>query len=359
MTSQKMSPFDALWEKPGARPPLIVAELSGNHNQSIDRALGLVEAAAQIGVDAVKLQTYTADTITLDVAHPDFVVNNPGSVWHGRTLHSLYKEAHTPWEWHSALIQRAQELGLGWFSSPFDHTAVDFLEGFEPPCYKIASPELVDLPLIRKCARTKRPLIISVGMGSIEEIAEAVSAARSAGCEKLALLKCTTDYPACPGDANVRTIAHLSALFGCPVGFSDHTPGIGAAVAAVALGAVLIEKHLTLRRADGGPDAHFSMEPQEMAELVGECRAGWKALGGVRYGAGEREKPSLSGRRSLYLTRDLKAGELLSPENVRSVRPGFGLPPKFLDLIMGRKIARDAASGTPLSWDLLMPLDPL
>ena len=337
----------------GCDPPLIVAELSGNHNQSLDRALKLIEAAAECGVDAVKLQTYTADTITLDAQTEDFMIRLPGSVWDGRTLHGLFDEAHTPWEWHQPMIEHATHLGLAWFSSPFDFTAVDFLESLDAPCHKIASPELVDLPLIRKCAGTGKPLVMSTGMATVTEIAEAVAAAREAGAEHVILLKCTTDYPASPENSNLRTMQHMAELFGCKTGASDHTLGIGASVVAAALGAVLIEKHLTLCRADGGPDAHFSLEPDEMKSLVTECRAGWQAVGRVNYGATPKERSYLRGRRSLYITEDLPPGSVLTRENIRSVRPGFGLPPKHLEIVLGRKITRAVCRGTPLSWDLV------
>ncbi|HAL71865.1 MAG TPA: pseudaminic acid synthase, partial [Verrucomicrobiales bacterium] len=256
--------LDTLNQPAGTRPPLIVAELSGNHNQSLERALQLIDAAANCGVDAIKLQTYTADTITLDADSEEFFVRKSGSVWDGRSLHSLYAEAHTPWEWHPAMVKRATEKGLAWFSSPFDFSAVDFLETLNPPCYKIASPEIVDLPLIKKCAQTGRPLIMSSGMATVAEIEAAVKTARENGAPQIVLLKCTTDYPASPKTSNLRTMAHLGQLFDCLTGASDHTLGIGASVAAAALGASLIEKHLTLARADGGPDSHFSLEPSEM-----------------------------------------------------------------------------------------------
>ncbi len=337
----------------GSRPPLIVAELSGNHNQSLDRALRLIDAAADCDVDAIKLQTYTPDTITLDVARDEFVVNNPQSVWHGRKLHDLYAEAHTPWDWHRPMVEHATKRGLAWFSSPFDFTAVDFLAGLEVPCYKIASPELVDLPLIRRAARTGRPLIMSTGMAAHLEIAEAVAAARAAGAKDVVLLKCTTDYPASPKNSNLRTMPELAREFGCLTGVSDHTLGLGVAVAATALGAVLIEKHLTLARADGGPDAHFSLEPAEMKALVRECLAAWEALGAVSYGPAEPERAYVRGRRSLYLAEDVKAGEPLTPRNLRSVRPGFGLPPKHYEELLGRTLKHDALRGTALSWELV------
>lgn len=343
-------PFSDLWLPPGSNPPFIVAELSGNHNRSLDRALALVEAAADCGVDAIKLQTYTADTITLDIARDDFVVRKPGSVWDGRTLHSLYDEAHTPWEWHRPIIEKAVALGLQWFSSPFDFTAVDFLEELGAPCHKIASPEIVDLPLIKKCAQTGKPLLISTGMSTFEETGEAVETARANGCSRLVLLKCTTDYPASPENSNLRTIPHLSEKFGCPAGLSDHTMGIGAAIAATVLGAVLIEKHLTLSRADGGPDAHFSMEPHEMKSLVAESRAAWASLGAVSSGPTAAEKDYLRGRRSLYICRDVLAEEVLTEHNVRSIRPGYGMSPRHLDAVIGKKARRDMPKGTPLRW---------
>ena len=342
-----------LWNPSIVRPPWIVAELSGNHNGDLRRALELIDAAADCGVDAIKLQTYTADTITLDIAKKEFVVDKPGSVWHGRTFHSLYREAQTPWEWHPALVSRARELGLEWFSSPFDPTAVEFLETLSPVCYKIASPEIIDLPLISQCAQTGRPMVISTGMATVAEIGEAVETARRNGCASLILLKCTTDYPASPEDSHLRTIPHMADLFGCPCGLSDHTLGIGAAVAATALGAVLIEKHLTLRRADGGPDSHFSLEPHEMKALVEETKVAFQALGRVQYGPQEKEKASMQGRRSLYVTANMEEGEVFSRSNVRSVRPGLGLSPKYLQNIIGKRINRAIQAGTPVSWDLI------
>jgi pseudaminic acid synthase len=345
--------FSDLWQHPARRPPLIVAELSGNHNRSLSRALDLIEAAADCGVDAIKLQTYKADTITLDLASDEFMVRKPGSVWDGRSLHSLYEEAHTPWEWHQPMIDRAAALGLKWFSSPFDFTAVEFLETLGAPCYKIASPEIIDLPLIRKCAATGKPLIFSTGMAGIAEIAGAVAAAREAGASKLLLLKCTTDYPARAKDSNLLTIPHLALMFDCPVGVSDHTLGIGAAIAGTVLGAVLIEKHLTLRRVDGGPDAAFSLEPQEMKSLVVESRAAWESLGKVSYGPTVAEEDYLRGRRSLYIVKSLKAGDTLSKENLRSIRPGFGLSPKHYETLLGKTVVRDIQVGTPAAWDMV------
>lgn len=337
----------------GNSPPLVIAEMSGNHNQSLDRALAIVEAAAKSGAHALKIQTYTADTMTLDHADGDFVVRDSLPQWAGRTLHQLYGEAHTPWEWHAPIFERARELGLIAFSTPFDETAVDFLEALDVPCYKIASFECTDLPLIRKVAATGKPIILSTGMATIGEIDEAIHAARGAGCKDLVLLKCTSTYPASPESTNLLTIPHLRQWSGCEVGLSDHTMGIGAAVAAVALGATVIEKHFTLSRADGGVDSTFSLEPAELQALVLETGRAWQALGHVSYGPTEAEKSSLAYRRSLYVVRDVATGGVLTRDNVRAIRPGSGLPPKYLDQILGRKASRDLRKGTPMAWDLL------
>jgi pseudaminic acid synthase len=352
--SHKRITFQDLWTpRSEHQSPLIVAELSGSHNQSLSRALKLIEIAAECGCDAVKLQTYTADKITLDAPHDDFRVRKPGSVWDGRSLYSLYEEAHTPWEWHRPMIDKATSLGLAWFSSPFDFTAVDFLETMNVPCYKIASPELIDLPLIKKCAQTGKPLVMSTGMAKVEEIAEAVQTARQNGCLRMVLLKCTSDYPASPEASNLRTMAHMAELFGCPTGVSDHTLGLGAATAAAALGAVMIEKHLTLSRDDGGPDSHFSLEPPEMKALVNECRSACDAVGKVTYGPTNGELGLMRGRRSLYVVGDMKAGDALTPENLRSIRPGFGLPPKYYEMLLGKRISCDAPKGTALTWKMV------
>jgi N-acetylneuraminate synthase len=335
------------------QPPFVVAEMSGNHNHSLERALAIVEAAAASGAHALKIQTYTPDTMTLDLREREFLITDPQSLWHGQSLYELYREAHTPWEWHAPIFARARELGMVAFSTPFDASAVDFLEKLGAPCYKIASFENVDLPLIRRAAATGKPLIISTGMATLEEIELAVRAAREAGCRELVLLKCTSTYPASPGDSHLRTIPRLREAFGCEVGLSDHTPGIGAAIAAVALGATLIEKHLTLRRADGGVDAAFSLEPGELQALVRESEAAWRSLGAVRFGPTDAEKSSLVFRRSLYVAKDMKKGERFDAQNLRAVRPGLGLPPRHLEAFLGKPIARDAAKGTPLSWDLL------
>ncbi|WP_137938075.1 pseudaminic acid synthase [Chitinivorax sp. B] len=334
-------------------PPFVIAEMSGNHNQSLDRALAIVDAAAQAGAHALKLQTYTADTMTIDCDAPGFRIDDPNSLWAGRTLHSLYHEAHTPWDWHQPIMERCAAQGMLCFSTPFDDTAVDFLESLAVPCYKIASFENTDLPLICKVASTGKPMIISTGMASVAELDETVRTARQAGCRQLVLLKCTSTYPATPANSNVRTIPHLRELFGCEVGLSDHTMGVGASVAAVALGATVIEKHFTLRRADGGVDSAFSLEPDEMHSLVVETERAWQSLGQVRYGAGEAEQKSLAFRRSLYVVTDVVAGMVLTHAHVRAIRPGFGLPPKHLDQVIGRIAKTAIRRGTPLSWDLL------
>ena len=334
-------------------PPFVIAEMSGNHNQSLDRALQIVEAAAKSGAHALKIQTYTADTMTIDANRDEFFISDDDSLWKGKSLHQLYHEAHTPWAWHRPIFDRCRELGMIGFSTPFDATAVDFLESLDVPCYKIASFENTDIPLVRKAAATGKPLIISTGMATLAELDETVRAAREAGCEQLVLLKCTSTYPASPENSNLLTIAHMRALFNCEVGLSDHTLGIGVAVAGVALGASVIEKHFTLRREDGGVDSAFSLEPEEMQALVVESERAWQALGEIRYGPTRSEKPSLQYRRSLYVVKEMKAGETFSAENVRAIRPGFGLPPKHLESVLGRKAARDLPRGTPIGWDML------
>jgi len=333
--------------------PFIIAELSGNHNQSLERALELVEEAAKTGVQAVKLQTYTAETMTIDSSKNEFMISDPQSLWHGKTLFELYKEAHTPWEWHRAILDRCNELGLICFSTPFDETAVDFLEELAMPCYKIASFENIDIPLIRKVGTTGKPIIISTGMASLAELDEAISTARKAGCEQIILLKCTSSYPASPKDSNLLTIPHMRELFNCEVGISDHTLGIGAALSSVALGASVIEKHFTLRRSDGGVDASFSMEPSEMKNLVIESKRAWQALGNIKYGATDLERNSILFRRSLYVISDVKAGDTLTLDNIRAIRPGRGLPPKYLDVLLGKKARKDIKRGTPVDWDII------
>lgn len=334
--------------------PFIIAEMSGNHNQSLDRAFEIVEAAARSGAHALKIQTYTPDTMTLDVTEGEFAVSDKNSLWHGASLYSLYQEAHTPWEWHQPIFKRAKELGMVAFSTPFDESAVDFLESLDVPCYKIASFENADIPLIRRVAATGKPMIMSTGMATIAELDESVRAARDSGCRDLVLLKCTSTYPATPENSNLLTIPHLRELFGTQVGLSDHTLGTGVSIASIALGATVIEKHFTLNREDGGVDSAFSMEPEEMASLVVESERAWQALGKVHYGvSSEQEAKSRVFRRSLYVTRDLQAGEILDQTSVRAIRPGLGLPPKFLKTVLGRKVKVTIQKGTPLSWDLI------
>jgi N-acetylneuraminate synthase len=334
-------------------PPFIVAEMSGNHNRSLDRAMEIVEEAAKAGAHALKLQTYTADTMTLDLDKGEFFISDESSLWKGTSLYTLYQEAHTPWEWHRPIFDRAKELGLICFSTPFDESAVDFLESLSCPAYKIASFENTDIPLIRRVAATGKPMIISTGMATLAELDETVVAAREAGCIDLVLLKCTSTYPASPENTNILTIPRMRELFGVQVGLSDHTMGIGVAVAAVALGATIIEKHFTLRRADGGVDSAFSLEPDEMRSLVVETERAWKALGRISYGPTDAEKPSMKFRRSLYIAKDMKAGEVLTRENLRTVRPGYGLPPKHIDALLGKKVKKDILKGTPVRWDIL------
>lgn len=333
--------------------PFVIAEMSGNHNQSLDRALEIVDAAAASGAHGLKIQTYTADTMTLDIAEREFFIQDPKSLWQGRSLYDLYKEAYTPWEWHAPIFERCRKHGIIGFSSPFDATAVDFLESLNVDCYKIASFENTDLPLIRKVAGTGKPVIISTGMATAAEIDETVRAARAAGANDLVLLKCTSTYPATPANTNIRTIAHMRELFGCEIGLSDHTMGIGVSVASVALGASVIEKHFTLRRADGGVDSTFSLEPDELRSLVTETQRAWEALGVVSYGPTEAEKKSLVFRRSLYVVQDVAAGTVLSPQNVRAIRPGLGLPPKYYEVVMGKRLRAAVSRGTALTWDLL------
>ncbi|KAB8059875.1 pseudaminic acid synthase [Janthinobacterium sp. FT14W] len=333
--------------------PFVIAEMSGNHNQSLERALEIVEAAARTGAHGLKIQTYTPDTMTLDIDEREFHISDPNSLWAGTSLYKLYGEAYTPWEWHAPIFQRARELGMIPFSTPFDDTAVDFLETLDMDCYKIASFENTDLPLIRRVAATGKPVIISTGMATVAELDETVRAAREAGCRDLILLKCTSTYPATAANTNILTIPHLRELFGCEVGLSDHTMGVGVSVASVALGASVVEKHFTLSRADGGVDSTFSMEPAEMAQLVVETERAWQALGHVAYGPTAAEMKSLQFRRSLYVSQDIKAGEKLTKENLRAIRPGLGLPTKFMDVFLGKCVTSDVPRGTPLSWDLI------
>ena len=333
--------------------PLVIAEMSGNHNQSLERALEIVDAAAQSGAHALKIQTYTAETMTIDIREREFFISDEKSLWKGESLFDLYKKAYTPWEWHEAIFDRAKKHKMLAFSTPFDRTAVDFLENLSVPCYKIASFENTDLPLIRYVAATGKPMIISTGMATFVELDETVDAARSAGCNDLVLLKCTSTYPSTPDDSNILTIPEMRSRYGCEIGISDHTMGIGVSVAAVALGATVIEKHFTLQRSDGGVDSAFSMEPQEMAQLVIETERAWQAMGRIQDGPTAKERASLVFRRSLYVVADVKAGEKLTPENVRAIRPGYGIAPKFYDEVMGMTAKRDIARGTPLAHDLI------
>jgi pseudaminic acid synthase len=330
--------------------PFVIAEMSGNHNQSLDRALAIVEAAANSGAHAIKLQTYTADTMTIKGA---FTIEDPNSLWKGRELHELYQEAYTPWEWHQPIFEKAKSLGMIAFSTAFDETAVDFLESLGVSAYKVASFENTDWPLLKKVAQTGKPIIMSTGAATISDIDEAVRVLRANGCADLVLLKCTSTYPATPENTNILTIPHLRDLFNCHVGLSDHTMGIGAAIASVALGARVVEKHFTLRRADGGVDSAFSIEPEELKNLVIESERAFLSLGVIQYGVQEAEKKSLLYKRSLYIAKDVKAGENFTTENIRAIRPGDGLQPKYYDLVLGKKAKHDIKKGTPLTWDLL------
>ncbi|NNF51521.1 MAG: pseudaminic acid synthase [Gammaproteobacteria bacterium] len=341
------------WAPSSEREPFIIAEMSGNHNGSLERAMQIVEMVAQSGAHALKLQTYTADTMTIESDRDDFRISDPDSLWDGYTLYDLYAKASTPWEWHEPVFKRCRELGMVCFSSPFDATAVDFLESLDAPMYKIASFECRDTNLIRKVAQTGKPVIISTGMASISEINLALETAREGGCSDVTLLKCTSSYPAGNPDSNLRSIPAMRSMFGVPVGLSDHTPGIGAAVASVALGAVAIEKHVTLGRADGGVDSEFSLEPQELASLVKESRAAWQSLGKVNFGASDAEKGSLVFRRSLYVVEDMEEGETLTPRNLRAIRPGYGLSPEYLEVFLGKRVSRPVPKGTPVSWDII------
>ncbi len=334
-----------------SHPPFIIAEMSGNHNQSLEKALQMVEVAAKAGADALKIQTYRAETMTLNHQGQQFTIQDSKSLWNKETLYTLYQKAYTPWEWHEAIFNKCLEHGIIGFSSPFDETAVDFLETLNVPCYKIASFECTDLPLIRKVASTKKPIIISTGMCTVAEIDEAVQTAIDAGCEQIILLKCTSTYPATPKTTNVRTIPHMRELWNCEIGLSDHTMGNGVAIASIALGAVVIEKHLTLSREDGGVDAAFSAEPDELATLVKESKRAWQGLGNIYYGPTQEEKSSLQFRRSLYISEDMKKGEILTEKNLRVVRPGYGLPPKYYDMLLGKKVNQTLNKGTPFHWD--------
>lgn len=329
-------------------PPYIVCEISANHNGSLERAIKTIEAAAETGADAIKIQTYTADTITIDSDNPEFRIS--GGLWDGRTLYQLYQEACTPYEWHPALFQRARELNITLFSSPFDNTAVELLDTLDCPAYKIASFELTDLPLIASVARKGKPMIISTGMANLGEIQDAVLTARSNGANGVALLHCVSSYPASADSINLQTLPHLAQAFNVVAGLSDHTPGTAVAVASVALGGCLVEKHFTLSRADGGPDAAFSLEPQEFKRLVTDCHDAWQALGRVHYDVDDSERPNVIFRRSLYVVEDVAADEILTEQSVRSIRPGNGLAPKYLKSVVGRRAIRNLRRGHPLSW---------
>jgi len=336
-----------------AHKPFIIAEMSGNHNQSLDRALEIIDAAAATGAHMLKLQTYTSDTMTLDVKEGEFYIDDEKNLWKGKSLYDLYKVAYTPWEWHKPIMERARDQGILCFSTPFDDTAVDFLEELNVPAYKIASFENTHLPLIKKVAATGKPMIISTGMATIAELDETVRSIREVGCEHFVLLKCTSTYPAKPENSNILTIPHMRELFGCEVGLSDHTMGVGAAVAAVAHGATVIEKHFTLRRADGGVDSTFSLEPEEMAMLVIETERAWQSLGEVTYGPTESERESIVFRRSLYIAENMKKGDVLTKKNLRIVRPGLGLPPKYFDVLLGRRVNRNLSKGTYVKWEVV------
>lgn len=331
-------------------PPFIIAEMSGNHNQSLDRALAIVDAAADAGAHAIKLQTYTPDTMTIEGVH---TIEDPNSLWKNRELYDLYREAYTPWDWHQALFARAKEKGIMAFSSPFDETAVDFLETLHVPCYKIASFENTDIPLLKKVASTGKPVIMSTGVATVAEIDEAVRTLQTNGCAEIVLLKCTSTYPSSPENTNLRTIPHLAQLFNLPVGLSDHTMGVGASVAAVALGACVIEKHFTLRRADGGVDSAFSLEPEELKMLVIESERAFLAMGNIQYGVQKAEKNSRLYKRSIYVSKDVAPGDIFSKENLRVIRPNTGLEPKYLEQVLGKTANQNIKAGTPLTWELL------
>lgn len=333
--------------------PFVIAEMSGNHNGSLERALAIVDAVAASGAQALKLQTYRADTITIDVDTPAFRISDDHSLWGGENLYSLYEKAHTPWEWHAPIFERAAAQGLTVFSSPFDPTAIELLESLDAPAYKIASAEIVDLPLIDLCARTGKPLVISTGMANVAEIHAAVSTARAAGNDQIIVLGCTASYPAAPSDSNLRGIPLLADTFDVVPGLSDHTMGIGVPIAAVALGACAVEKHVTLARADGGVDSDFSLEPAELTALVVETERAWQALGVPRIGPKDSEREVLRLRRSLFVVADVVEGDVVTAQNVRSIRPSGGLPPAELSTVLGRQFRTSAARGTPLTWDLI------
>jgi N-acetylneuraminate synthase len=333
--------------------PFIIAEMSGNHNQSLEKALEIVEAAAESGAHALKIQTYTPDTMTLDLNENEFRIEDPDSLWANRSLYELYGEAYTPWDWHKPIFDKARELDLIPFSTPFDNSAVDLLESLESDFYKIASFENTDMSLISRVAKTGKPMIVSTGMMTISEMDEMVRTAKQAGCKDLILLKCTSTYPSTPEGTNILTIPHMRKVFDCEVGLSDHTMGIGASVASVAVGATIIEKHFTLDRSEGGVDSAFSMEPHEMKLLVEETERAWKSLGSIAFGPSEKEKKSLQFRRTLYIVKDMEEGEVFSEDNLRPIRPGLGLPVKYYSTFMGKKVNKATKKGTPLGWELI------
>ena len=333
--------------------PFVIAEMSGNHNQSLERAIKIVDAAVEAGAHALKLQTASPDGLTLDVDSTDFRITDKDSLWFGKNLYQLYKEAVTPWEWHEPIFEHCRQRGIIAFSSPFELKAVDFLESLNVPCYKIASFELIDTQLVRRVAQTGKPLIMSTGMATLSEIETAVKTARAEGNDQIILLKCTSTYPARPTNTNLMTIPHLRDAFGTQVGLSDHTMGVGVPCAAVAMGATVIEKHFTLARADGGVDSAFSLEPHELKLLVEETERAWQSVGEVRYGGSDDEQASLKYRRSIYICRDVKAGEQITAENIRIIRPGFGIAPKYYDLLIGRRVNKDLFKGTAMSWEYI------
>ena len=336
--------------------PFIIAEMSGNHNQSLNRALEIVEQAAQAGADAIKLQTYTADTMTLNVEGEDFRITETGNPWTGRHLYELYDEAHTPWEWHQAIFDKAKELGVICFSSPFDASAVDFLESLNTPAYKIASFENTDIHLLRKVCETGKPVIVSTGMASLADLQLITQTLRDNGCNDFILLKCTSAYPATPADANVKTIPHMAEMFDCQVGLSDHTMGIGVPLAAITLGATVVEKHFCLSRAEGGVDADFSLEPQELKLLVEESERAWQSIGHVKYNTSESEAKSRKFRRSIYFVKNLQAGDVITEECIQCIRPGFGLEPRYWDNVVGKKVTQPVSRGDRVKSELLTTL---
>ena len=333
--------------------PFIVAEMSGNHNQSFQRAINIIELAAKSGADAIKLQTYTADTITLKEHKNEFVINDKNSIWYGRNLYELYQEAHTPWEWHEPLMKKAKQLGLICFSSPFDETAVEFLEEINCPAYKIASPEIIHLPLIEKVVSTGKPIIVSTGMASLEELDEVINYIVNNGVSDFAILKCTSNYPASPSDSNLITIPNLRKIYDCEIGFSDHTLGLGASLAAIGLGATIIEKHFTLNRLDGGVDSSFSLNPTEMEQLVNESENAWLSVGNIQFGPSKSEVETIKQRRSIYIAKNIKKGEIITEKHLKIIRPGFGIKPKYYKTIKGMTIKKDVEKGTAFSWEFL------